>query len=58
MKLEQPHAFEPISVVLQTREEAKVFWSIMRKANSSNFNLAERNIAIILSELFFSKAHL
>lgn len=58
MDIQQKNSFEPIVLVLKTKEEAEVFWSIIRKWETENPTARERQMCIDISNWFSSEATL
>ena len=62
MKFLQEPKFQPISIVLETKEEAEAMWKIVQfiasSISPSNFNNEAMKLAIDLSSKFSDEAHL
>lgn len=56
MKLVQQESFSPIAIILETREEAELFWKIMREVDTGcheGWKMAEK-----ISNMFSNEAKL
>jgi len=59
MKIVQEESFEPITIVLETKDEAIAFWDLVIKSGGSGSrdeNMAQ--MAIRLNDYFTNNAHL
>ena len=55
MKIEQKPKFQPITITLETAEEAEGFWGIV---SGENLNSASKKLAIKISNWLTEKAQL
>jgi hypothetical protein len=56
--LQENDGFSPISIVLETREEAQVFWDMLDIVKITTKKDAEYKMARTISKWFFAEANL
>ena len=57
MKIEQKQDFNPIHIVLETKEEAMLFWQLVEYQKSHRQGQVKQ-LGIKLSDWFITEAHL
>lgn len=57
MKLVQQESFSPIAIILETRDEAEMFWKMMREVDVV-YDPALSKMVTKLCNLFSNEAHL
>jgi hypothetical protein len=56
--LQENDGFSPISIVLETREEAQVFWDMIDRVKNNTVRDAEREMAKTISNWIMNEAKL
>jgi len=57
---QQDTTFSPIAIIFETREEATLFWDLMKDVtqDSAGFSIDQRDMADRISDMLSNEAHL